>query len=413
MSAFPWRGKTDSRPSDDTVEPNHMTPAARHQAAIAILDEIIGGANAEMVLTRWARASRYAGSKDRAAVRDLVFDALRCRRSFAHLGGAETGRGIILGGLRAAGTDPHTIFTGTGYAPDRLSNAETSYHAPEMREAVALDCPDWLILQLRDSLGADLRDIMKALRYRAPVMLRVNTARISRTGAQEALRAQAIETRPHDLASTALEVISNPRAVQTSEAFRTGLVELQDAASQAVIEALPSVQNARVLDFCAGGGGKSLALAALGARVTAHDAAPSRMRDLPQRAARAGVTIGLTQQPSGQFDLVLADVPCSGSGSWRRSPDAKWNLTPDRLAELVQTQAQILQMAARHVARSGYLAYVTCSLLRAENHEQISRFLQTGSQFSLVAEHRFTPLQGGDGFYLALLAADDAPARHN
>ncbi|MGY6697529.1 MAG: RsmB/NOP family class I SAM-dependent RNA methyltransferase [Roseinatronobacter sp.] len=390
-----------------------MTPAARHQAAIEILDQIMGGANAEMVLTRWARASRFAGSKDRAAVRDLVFDALRCRRSFAHLGGAETGRGVILGGLRAADTDPYTIFTGTGYAPDSLSRAEASYHAPDMPEAVALDCPDWLLPQLRESLGTDLREIMQALRHRAPVMLRVNSARISRADAQEDLRAQGIETRPHDLASTALEVISNPRAIQTSEAFRTGLVELQDAASQAVIEALPSVQNARVLDFCAGGGGKSLALAALGARVTAHDAAPARMRDLPERAARAGATIRLAEQPSGQFDLVLADVPCSGSGSWRRSPDGKWNLTPDRLAELVQTQAQILRIAARHVAPSGYLAYVTCSLLHSENHGQISAFLQSTSEFRLVTERRFTPLHGGDGFYLAVLATGGTVAHHN
>lgn len=390
-----------------------MTPAARHQAAIEILDDILAGAPAELTLTRWARASRFAGSKDRAAIRDLVFDALRCKRSFAHMGGAETGRGIILGALRTVGTDPQSVFTGIGHAPDRLSDAEASYRAPAMPEAVALDCPDWLLPQVRDSLGAQMQDIMRTLRNRAPVMLRVNIARISRAKAQENLRAHGIETRPHDLASTALQVLGNARAVQTSEAYQSGLVELQDAASQAVIEALPPVRNARVLDFCAGGGGKSIAMAALGARVTAHDAAPSRMRDLPRRAARAGVTIALTEQPSGTFDLVLADVPCSGSGSWRRNPDAKWTLTPDRLASLVQTQAQILHTTSRHVAPSGYLAYATCSLLHAENQGQISRFLQTSSDFKLVAEHRFTPLQGGDGFYLAVLATDGALAHLN
>ncbi len=380
-----------------------MTPAARHQAAIEILERILSGTAAEQALTAWARASRFAGSKDRAAIRDLVFDALRCKRSFAHLGGSETGRGLILGGLRAAGEDPAGIFTGLGYAPSQLTPTETACNAPPMPEAVALDCPDWLYSDLRASLGDGFVPVMQALRQRAPVFLRVNVARISRAQAQVSLVAEGIATRPHPLAPTALEITENPRALQGSSTYRDGLVELQDAASQAVIGALPLSPGLRVLDYCAGGGGKSLALAAQGAKVTAHDANPQRMRDLPARATRADAQITLTQTPAGKFDMVLTDVPCSGSGSWRRSPDAKWRLTAEKLAELLQVQSKILDEAHAFLRPGGYLAYITCSLLDQENKQQIQDFLSRTPNYRLLLERRLTPLDGGDGFYLALL----------
>jgi 16S rRNA (cytosine967-C5)-methyltransferase len=380
-----------------------MTPAARHQAAIEILDRILSGSPAEQALTTWARASRFAGSKDRAAIRDLVFDALRCKRSFAHLGGAESGRGLILGGVRAAGHAPDEIFTGIGHAPAPLSATEAAHLPPPMPATVALDCPDWLEPELRASLGADFAPVMGALRQRAPVFLRVNTSRITTDAAQASLAAEGIITRPHLLATSALEVTENARAVLSSAAYLDGLVDLQDVASQAVILALPPLRGARVLDYCAGGGGKSLALAALGAVVTAHDAAPARMRDLPARAARAQARIALTEAARGRFDLVLTDVPCSGSGSWRRSPDAKWRLTPARLQELTQCQADILQKARPHVTPGGALAYVTCSLLACENGTQIAGFLRSAPDFTLETEKRLTPQDGGDGFYLAVL----------
>jgi 16S rRNA (cytosine967-C5)-methyltransferase len=380
-----------------------MIPAARHQAAIEILDRILAGHAAEQALTSWARANRFAGSKDRAAIRDLVFDALRCKRSYAHLGGAETGRGLILGSLRASGSNLGEVFSGTGHAPAPLSAQEAAYVPPPMPETTALDCPDWLAQDLQDSLGTDFGPIMLALRQRAPVFLRVNLARCTRAAAAEALAAQAIETMPHPMAETALEVRTNARAIHASTAYLEGLVELQDAASQAVIAAMPVFAGMRALDYCAGGGGKSLALAARGASVSAHDAAPARMRDLPARAQRAGVAIAITAAPKAGFDLVVTDVPCSGSGSWRRSPDAKWRLTPARLEELTRIQADILRKARALVATGGALAYVTCSLLARENSAQITSFLQNAPEFVLETEIRLTPLDGGDGFYLAVL----------
>jgi 16S rRNA (cytosine967-C5)-methyltransferase len=393
-----------------------MTPAARVAAAIGVLDGWCAGTPAEQALTNWGRASRFAGSGDRAAVRDLVFEAIRCRRSFAALGGAGDGRGLMLGRLRAAGEDPEAMFTGLGHAPAPLTAAEAAHLARpvELARNVALDCPDWLAPRLESALGAAFAPVMRALRHRAPVFLRVNLARATRASAAEALAAEGIGTRPAALAKTALEVTGNARRVRNSAALRDGLVELQDTASQAVVEMLPIREGARVLDFCAGGGGKSLAMAARapGARITAHDADPGRMADLPTRAARAGARIrlaGTAPAPDAGtgWDLVLCDVPCSGSGAWRRSPEAKWTLTADRLSALVATQAEILDRAAGLVRPGGALAYVTCSLLDEENGRQIKSFLGRSPGWSWRSERRLTPLDGGDGFFCALLLRDE------
>ena len=380
-----------------------MTPAARLSAAIAILDAVLAGEPAERALTNWARASRFAGSGDRQAVRDHVFDALRCRRSFAVLGGAESGRGLMIGALRAVGVDAEGLFTGEGHAPPPLTEAERAPPRP-MAEAEALDCPDWLAPLLRASLGADFAPVMGLMRRRAPVFLRANAARTSREAAIAALADEGIACRPGPLAATAIEVTGQARRIAGSAAYRDGLVELQDAASQAVVEALPLAPGERVLDYCAGGGGKSLALAARGARVTAHDAAPARMRDLPERARRAGVRIDLAEgAPRGRFPLVLLDVPCSGSGSWRRAPEGKWRLDPARLAALEAVQAEILANAAPLVAPGGHLAYATCSLIDGENGAQVEKFLSSTGGWRLKFQRRFTPLEGGDGFYLAVI----------
>jgi 16S rRNA (cytosine967-C5)-methyltransferase len=380
-----------------------MTPAARLSAAAEILDRVLAGAPAEQSLTNWARGSRFAGSGDRNAIRDLVYDALRCRRSYAALGGAMTGRGLMLGALRAAGTDPATLFTGEGHAPPPPGPGDTA-RAPVGAEA--LDLPDWLLPQMAESLGEDLVAVAHMLRQRAPVFVRVNLRRATRMHAISALAGEGITAKPHDLADTALEVVDGARKIQTSQCYLTGLVELQDAASQAVVNALPLHDGMRVLDHCAGGGGKTLAMAAR-AKLTlfAHDANPARMRDLPARAARAGVKVAPIDKPEvlAPFDLILADAPCSGSGSWRRDPQGKWALTPDRLAQIGAVQDSILDRLAPMVAPGGVLAYATCSLLRAENEDRVTAFLQRHPGWQVLDSRRFTPLTGGDGFFVAQL----------
>lgn len=378
-----------------------MTPSARCAAAIAILDRVLAGEPAEKALTNWGRASRFAGSGDRAAVRDLVFDALRQRRSAAALGGGLTGRGLVLGLVRAAGQE--ALFSGEGHAPARPGPEEAG-RAPLAEER--LDLPDWLIPDLRDSLGTDFEPVARALRDRAPVFLRVNPGRGTVTEARTALAAEGIATQTHPLAKSALEVTGNARKIQASRAYMSGLVELQDASSQAVVAALPLVDGMRVLDHCAGGGGKTLAMAArAGLRLFAHDAAPVRMADLPERAKRAGVKVTLTDAPEtlAPYDLVLVDAPCSGSGSWRRDPEGKWRLTPERLGEIEKTQAAILDRVAPMLRTRGVLAYATCSLLKRENGDQTRAFLARHPGWSLESEVRLTPLTGGDGFYLAIL----------
>jgi 16S rRNA (cytosine967-C5)-methyltransferase len=385
-----------------------MTPAARAAAAIAVLDRWEAGEPAEAALTRWARGARYAGSGDREAVRDLVFTAIRRARSSRALGGPG-GRGLLLGLARAAGTPPQG-WTGEAHAPPPLTAAEAARLVeplPELPRGERLDCPDWLLPLVDAALGPAADPVLDALRDRAPVVVRANAARGDRETAAARLAAEGIGARPHPLAPWALELTEGARRLRTSRAFAEGWVEPQDAASQAVVAdfAAGLAPGAAVLDYCAGGGGKALALAALGHPVTAHDADPGRMRDLPARAARAGTPVALAPTPRGRWPAVLADVPCSGSGSWRRAPEGKWALTPARLAELVALQGAILDRAAALVAPGGRLGHATCSLLEVENGAVAAGFLGRHPGWRLLRARSWTPLDGGDGFHLSVLAA--------
>lgn len=384
-----------------------MTPAARLSAAIEVLEAILSGQAPEVVLTNWGRANRYAGSGDRAGIRDLVYDALRCRASYAALGGGLTGRGLVLGLVRAQGGDVSALFCGEGHAPAPVT-ARDDGHEPQGYDA--LDCPPWLGPRLEATLGAEFAPTLRALQSRAPVFLRVNLARTTREDAAAVLAQDGIATKPVSWVHTALEVTQNARKVQTSVAYQTGLVDLQDASSQAVVAGLYLTPNVKVLDYCAGGGGKALALAARGAKVWAHDAYPARMSDLPTRAARAGQRIMITAEPAETkpYDVVLTDVPCSGSGSWRRDPAGKWALSAARLTELRALQAQIMDQAAPLVRHGGTLAYATCSILEEENEAQVAAFLGRHPGWAGKTQKRFAPLSGGDGFFLATLTRTDS-----
>lgn len=383
-----------------------MTPAARVGAAIEILDQWLAGTPAEKALTNWARRSRFAGSKDRAAIRDHVFDAIRCRRSFAAAGGAETGRALMIGKFRSEGADLSEIFSGIGHAPAPLSDDETAGAAKPVTQAEALDCPDWQWPLFVAALGADgAADALAVLQSRAPVMLRVNTARTNLSEARDMLASDGIVTRPVEQVKTALHVTDNERKISGSRAFLSGLVELQDAASQEAILHLGQLAGKDVLDYCAGGGGKALALAAQGATVTAHDIDARRMSDIPDRAQRAGVTISVAAHvaQSKRFDLVFCDAPCSGSGTWRRTPEAKWALTGDRLKTLCEMQDTVLSNAQTYVVPGGRLAYATCSVFREENENRVAQFLSRHPGWAVIDEMRLAPTALWDGFYLALL----------
>lgn len=391
-----------------------MTPSARIAAASALLDEIIGGEPAERALTRWARGARYAGSRDRAAVRDVVFDCLRRRRSYIWLSGqaTETGRALATGRSVAAGEDLALAFDGSGHGAPSLSDAERGGLRDTLAEApraVALDFPDFLEAELERSLGGDLKANMSALRDRATVDLRANLLKTDAQRAQADLTAQDIPTERVDPMLTALRVVANERRVAGSSAYRSGLVELQDAASQDVSLRAGAEPGMTVLDYCAGGGGKTLAMAAAmrgQGRLVAHDVRPQRMKDIPSRAARAGAQIELRQTAdldalTAACDLVLVDAPCSGTGAWRRNPDAKWRLTEARLRVLSELQGEILDTALRYVRPGGRLVYATCSILRCENADVAQGFLSRQDRVSMTGDCQLQVAEAGDGFYFA------------
>lgn len=392
-----------------------MTPAGRAQAAIDILDSWGPGRPMDRILTRWSRANRYAGSGDRAAIADLVHDALRRWRSLGWPEAeAPSGARARLLALSDEADETDRRFDGSRHGPAPVTQAERDWLASRPAalvsapEGVRLDMPDWLIAPLRESLGASLEPVLEALRRRAPVDLRVNRLKADPAQAAAALAEDGVETEPGPLSPDALRVTSAARKLRASRAYRDGWVELQDAASQSVAAFAGARPGERVLDFCAGGGGKALALAAAmqgRGEVAAHDAAPRRMADLPARAARAGAAVRVLDGPvpdreQGRFDLVFVDAPCSGSGAWRRNPDAKWAFRPEDLARLREVQDGILVAAARFVWPGGRLVYATCSLLEAENGERVQAFA-TGCAARVAREMRLTPLQGGDGFYAA------------
>lgn len=396
-----------------------MTPGARIQAAIECLDDIFAGAPAEKTLTGWARRSRFAGSKDRAAVRDHVFDALRNRDSCAQLGGSLTGRAVMLGLALLDGHDLDALFNGVGHAPGTLDDGEqsrvTSFVDVDLQTHVRdiWDMPNVWQQKLTSSHQGDAVAIAHALRARAPVDLRVNLRKSTLEKTQVDLEKEGVLTKPCTISPTALRVVEGARAVKSSRSFLEGYIELQDAGSQALVDELPLQDGMRVLDYCAGGGGKSLAMAARKhCRFMAHDIDPGRMKDIKVRAQRAGVEIACANGPQlsrqAPFDLVLCDAPCSGSGAWRRSPDAKWRSTQERLDQLLNIQKEILLSAQNYVRPGGYLAYATCSLFAEENENQINEFLSVSSIFKLISQKSWTPLQGCDGFHVSVLRSEVA-----
>lgn len=389
-----------------------MRPAARVAAAITVLDDILGGRTAEQALSSWARGSRFAGSKDRAALRDLVFDALRKRASCAALGGGLHGRGLMVGLGITDGWDMTVLFSGEGHSAASLSVAEEALCA----DPAALSLPDqndipaWLWPVWCADLKDAAVDAAQTLRARAPLYLRVNQRRAATSDVMAALAEDGIETVAHTGLAGCLQVVSNPRRVQMSSVYTDGLVEVQDAASQLAVARLEIGTGARLLDYCAGGGGKALAIAdRFDCMVVAHDVAAQRMSDIPTRAARAGVTItvcdtqALDMQPP--FDVVVVDAPCSGSGTWARNPEDKWNFTPDKLHGFNVLQGDVLASAAAHVKAGGQVAYMTCSVFAVENEAVVAGFLEQRPDWSAARALRLVPGQGADGFFCQILHA--------
>ncbi|MBN8807467.1 MAG: RsmB/NOP family class I SAM-dependent RNA methyltransferase [Sphingomonas sp.] len=389
-----------------------MTPAARTQAAIEILDQVIaaareGGAAADTLIARYFATRRYAGSKDRRAVRELVYAAIRRAGDMP-----DTGRAALVGLAREDAAIAAT-FDGSTHGPAPIAGDEVG-----SATGVA---PSWLIDRLAAS-GIDA-DEAAALIDRAPLDLRLNRLR---GGGDDLFVAEGAARVPG--APDALRFPSGT-AIEQSAAFREGLVEVQDAGSQMVTLAAHAAPGMAVIDLCAGAGGKSLALAAAmrnGGMILATDTDRARLSRLAPRADRAGATIVETrlldperEAPAladwqDRADVVLVDAPCSGTGTWRRNPEARWRLTPVRIDRLVAIQRRLLDLAATLVRPGGALVYIVCSLLDEEGAGQVDDFLARHPDWHADAPiaaglergagRRLTPRHDGtDGFFVARL----------
>ena len=383
-----------------------MTPAGRLAAAIQVLSEIeTRHRTVRDALKDWGGQSRYAGAKDRAWVSGLVLDALRRRRSLAWMIGADGPRALALAALGFAwGWEPDEIAkaaAGEPHGPGALSEEEARALADprpldQAPPAVRGDYPDWLEPHLGRVFGADRVEEGAALARRAPVDLRANSLKSDPEKVLKAL--QGMGAAPSKILTAALrvpapEAAERAAAVENLPVFAKGWFEVQDLGSQIAAAAAGPIKGRQVLDYCAGGGGKSLALAAaMGntGQIYAYDSDLRRLSEVVKRADRAGVRNLQIRSPSdpdpldgleGRMDLVFVDAPCTGSGTWRRRPDAKWRLTPAQLERRQGEQAEVLGAAARFVKPGGRLVYVTCSLLAEENEDQVAALLERSADF--------------------------------
>jgi 16S rRNA (cytosine967-C5)-methyltransferase len=414
----------------------------RIAAAIEVLGEMATRHRpAHLALKAWGERARYAGAKDRAFVSGLALDALRHRRSLAWMMGEASERAVVLGVLRFVWNWPVDRLQTAGaeaYGPGQLTELELGRLAQPILldgapSPVAGDYPDWLDPQFERAFGALRRQELEAMAARAPVDLRVNTLK---TDDAHVLKALAVfHCEPVGFPAHALRIAPPAAAeraapVEATPEFEKGWFEVQDQGSQIAAAIAGQIVGAQILDFCAGGGGKTLALAAAmenTGQLYAYDSDARRLAETVKRARRAGVRNLQVRSPldpealkglEGRMDLAFVDAPCTGSGTWRRHPDAKWRLTEAQLNQRMAEQDQILQAASIYVKPGGRLIYVTCSLLAEENEDRVAQFLAADARFAPeppdLAETqawrtpegflRLTPLKSGcDGFFAAAL----------
>ncbi|HJZ31699.1 MAG TPA: RsmB/NOP family class I SAM-dependent RNA methyltransferase [Hyphomicrobiaceae bacterium] len=417
-----------------------MRPGAQIRAAVEILEEVLTRHRpAATSLADWGKAHRFAGSGDRAAIGNLVYDVLRCRRSLAARMGSDTPRALALAAAaKALALSPAAVIAsadGSAYALAPLSEAERAgVDGPPLANApagVSGDIPDWLEASFARAFGADAAAEGAALAARAPVDLRVNTLKAEREKVLRGLARFAAAATRYSPVGVRLAARDGPHRQPNVEAevgHGRGWYEVQDEGSQLAALLAAAGPRQQVLDICAGAGGKTLAFAAAmrnTGQVYAYDEDAQRLRPIVERLKRAGVRNAQVLAAGDRaalaalaqrFDLVFIDAPCSGSGAWRRRPDAKWRLKPASLVQRQAEQKALLQAAAAHVKPGGRLVYVTCSVLPEENGDQIAAFLRDHAGFACAPwAHAWATAVGGDppnsadGSEATLLLT---PARH-
>ena len=397
-----------------------MRDDARAKAAIEILDNFLKGSNLNNTFEEWSKNNKFAGSGDREKIRDIVFDILRVRNTLeAPLGHhkiAESGRSLMVSYILFKSIEIEDIFTGSKYGPPELNNNEQ-----KMKEKFVLiknkffnnqyNIPAFLVEDLKHSLSEKFENIMSVLGNRAPTFIRVNIKKTNLFSVSEKLKNEGITSEVCLESRQGLKILSNFRRVKMTKMFQEGLFEFQDLNSQKVIEDCNLVNQTKFLDFCAGAGGKTLCLASLRkgkGDFYAYDINKSKLEKLKVRAKKAGIKIGIIKkkdfsQVRYKFDCVILDVPCSGSGAWRRNPQQKWRITQKKINDLTRLQFILLQQAKNFLQNNGKLIYITCSFLRTENERIIEKFLYENPFFSIVKQKNYYPSEDGDGFYCAEL----------
>ena len=385
-----------------------MTPAARLSAAIELIQTIdTERVPAAKALKEWGTAHRFAGSGDRAAISGLIWDVLRRRASSAWLMDADTPRARLLGMLKLErGMDADAIAAlcdGARFAPEPLSEAERSALTVRSLEAapahIAGDYPEWLDGHLTDVFGDDRVAEATAMASRAPLDLRVNTLKAKREKMLTSLAHLGVQPTPWSPVGLRIELGADARniGIHAEEDFIKGAVEVQDEGSQLAALLSAAKPGEQVIDLCAGAGGKTLALAAMmqgKGWLIATDHDKRQLAPIYERLSRAGVHNCDVCTPKGpddtlndihaSADLVLIDAPCTGTGTWRRNPDAKWRMRPGALEVRLKDQATVLDRAAALAKPGGRIAYITCSVLPPENGAQIRAFVARHPEFSVV-----------------------------
>ena len=385
-----------------------MRLGGRLAAAIEVLETLEGQRRpVAQVLKDWGHAHRFAGSGDRSAIANLVYDALRHRRSLATQMGDDSSRAAIWAAyclVPGYGDGTLPDLADDKFAPQPLTDDEAEALQLARREAApaeAANCPDWLWQSMERVFGSDAMREVGASASRAPLDLRLNPFRSQSVRVDKALskfKPESSDAFPHLRRIAAPKGFERAPHIASGEAFQKGWIEVQDAGSQLAAElAVGGIKPRTVLDFCAGAGGKTLALSVfMGGKgqVFAHDADERRMADLWTRVKRSGAhniqviapeAMTTHEQAEQGFDLVVVDAPCTGTGTWRRHPDTKWRLSPSALERRLSEQQEILLQAAQFVKPGGRLAYITCSLLAEENEDQLASFLEARSDFSPLA----------------------------
>jgi 16S rRNA (cytosine967-C5)-methyltransferase len=385
-----------------------MTPAARLSAAIELIETIDAQRiPAAKALKEWGTAHRYAGSGDRAAISGLIWDVLRRRASSAWIMDEDSPRARTLGMLKLErGMDVDDIAAlcdGGRFAPAPLSERErdvlSTRSLADAPAHIAGDYPEWLDPYLAQAFGDDRVAEATAMASRAPLDLRVNSLKAKREKILSSLKHLGAQPTPWSPLGLRIELGADARnpGIHAEEDFIKGAIEVQDEGSQLAALLSAAKPGEQVIDLCAGAGGKTLAIAAMmqgKGRLIATDHDKRQLAPIHERLSRAGVHNADVRTPKGEgdtlsdirasADLVLIDAPCTGTGTWRRNPDAKWRMRPGALEVRLKDQATVLDRAASLIKPGGRIAYITCSVLPAENGDQIRAFVGRHPEFAVV-----------------------------